>query len=216
MDRRPASAREGWPAWDEALRSLHAPQSQQDLPHHATAAAGEDEGATIGDLRLPVRPAAGKGVVSRGTGLAGPRPAKPALCADLLPRYPRHCRDCAGYGATLRMSRLLQGDVGSGKTLVAFLALLIAVEAAGRGADGPHRDLARQHLESLSPLAEAAGVRLVLLTGRDKGAERRAKLAALAQGEVQILVGTHAVFQKKMCIFRIFALPWWMSSTALA
>jgi ATP-dependent DNA helicase RecG len=95
------------------------------------------------------------------------------------------------------MNRLLQGDVGAGKTLVAFLALLVAVESGGQGVMmAPTEILARQHLESLMPLAEAAGVRLAILTGRDKGAERAAKLADLAAGLIHILVGTHAVFQK--------------------
>jgi ATP-dependent DNA helicase RecG len=96
-----------------------------------------------------------------------------------------------------RMNRLLQGDVGAGKTLVALLALLAAVEAGGQGVMmAPTEVLARQHLEGLRPLAESAGVRLDILTGRDKGADRAAKLAALASGKIQILVGTHAVFQK--------------------
>ena len=96
-----------------------------------------------------------------------------------------------------RMNRLLQGDVGAGKTLVAFMALLVAVEAGGQGVlMAPTEILARQHLEGLQPLAEDAGVVLELLTGRDKGNERKAKLAALADGRIQILVGTHAVFQK--------------------
>lgn len=95
-----------------------------------------------------------------------------------------------------RMNRLLMGDVGSGKTLVALMALLIGVEAGGQGVlMAPTEILARQHLADLRPLAEQAGVVLELLTGRDKGNERKAKLAALAQGKIQILVGTHAVFQ---------------------
>jgi ATP-dependent DNA helicase RecG len=95
------------------------------------------------------------------------------------------------------MNRLLQGDVGAGKTLVALLALLIAVEAGGQGAlMAPTGILAQQHLEGLRPLAEAAGARIELLTGRDKGSERDRKLAALADGTIQILVGTHALFQK--------------------
>jgi len=96
-----------------------------------------------------------------------------------------------------RMNRLLQGDVGSGKTFVALMALLNAVEAGGQGVMmAPTEILARQHLEGLQPLAEQAGVVLELLTGRDKGRDRAAKLAALATGDIQILVGTHAVFQK--------------------
>ncbi|HBB85227.1 MAG TPA: ATP-dependent DNA helicase RecG, partial [Sulfitobacter sp.] len=95
-----------------------------------------------------------------------------------------------------RMNRLLQGDVGAGKTLVAFMALLRAVEAGGQAVlMAPTEILARQHLMGLQPLAEQAGVVLEILTGRDKGAERRAKLAALERGDIQILVGTHAVFQ---------------------
>jgi ATP-dependent DNA helicase RecG len=95
-----------------------------------------------------------------------------------------------------RMNRLLQGDVGAGKTLVAFMALLVAVEAGGQGVMmAPTEILARQHLEGLQPLAEDAGVVLELLTGRDKGKDRVAKLAALERGDIQILVGTHAVFQ---------------------
>jgi ATP-dependent DNA helicase RecG len=99
--------------------------------------------------------------------------------------------------APIRMNRLLQGDVGSGKTLVALMALLVVVEAGGQGVMmAPTEILARQHLEGLQPLATDAGVALELLTGRDKGREREAKLARLASGEIQILVGTHAVFQK--------------------
>ena len=95
-----------------------------------------------------------------------------------------------------RMNRLLQGDVGSGKTLVALLALLSAVEAGGQGVlMAPTEILARQHLAALLPLAEAAGVRIALLTGRDKGEGRGQVLADLAAGLVHILVGTHAVFQ---------------------
>ena len=95
-----------------------------------------------------------------------------------------------------RMNRLLQGDVGAGKTLVAFMALLRAVEAGGQGVlMAPTEILARQHLQGLRPLAEEAGVVLEILTGRNKGAERAAKLDALAKGDIQVLVGTHAVFQ---------------------
>ena len=99
-------------------------------------------------------------------------------------------------GSDERMSRLLQGDVGAGKTLVALMALLVAVEAGGQGVlMAPTEILARQHMAGLAPLAESAGVVIELLTGRDKGAERAAKLKALEAGDIQILIGTHAVFQ---------------------
>jgi len=99
--------------------------------------------------------------------------------------------------APVRMNRLLQGDVGSGKTFVAMMALLTVVEAGGQGVMmAPTEILARQHFESLRPMAEAASVVIEVLTGRDKGAERAAKLRALATGNIQILLGTHAVFQR--------------------
>ncbi len=95
-----------------------------------------------------------------------------------------------------RMVRLVQGDVGSGKTLVAFLAMLNAVEAGAQAAFmAPTELLARQHMRALDGPAAAAGVRLALLTGRGKAAERAATLERLADGAVDILVGTHAVFQ---------------------
>ncbi len=96
----------------------------------------------------------------------------------------------------VRMNRLLQGDVGAGKTLVAFMSLLVAIEAGGQGVMmAPTEILARQHMEGLQPLAEQAGVVVEILTGRDKGKDRAAKLAALERGDIHILVGTHAVFQ---------------------
>ncbi|MBX9925126.1 MAG: DEAD/DEAH box helicase, partial [Hyphomicrobiaceae bacterium] len=94
-----------------------------------------------------------------------------------------------------RMMRLLQGDVGSGKTLVALMAMANAVECGTQAAlMAPTEVLARQHAESMAPLADAAGLRLGLLTGREKGRARTLLLAKLAAGEVDILVGTHALF----------------------
>jgi ATP-dependent DNA helicase RecG len=105
----------------------------------------------------------------------------------------------ADMAAATRMSRLLQGDVGAGKTLVALMALLIAVEAGGQGVMmAPTSILAGQHYANLKPMAEEAGVVIEILTGADKGAERAAKLRALAAGDIQILVGTHAVFQEEV------------------
>ncbi|MGZ5934172.1 MAG: ATP-dependent DNA helicase RecG, partial [Rhizomicrobium sp.] len=102
----------------------------------------------------------------------------------------------ADMEAPQRMLRLLQGDVGAGKTIVAFLALLGAVEAGTQGAlMAPTDILSRQHMASLEPLAKAAGIRMALLTGRER-AGRDQTLAELANGEIDILVGTHALFSE--------------------
>ncbi len=95
-----------------------------------------------------------------------------------------------------RMLRLLQGDVGSGKTVVALLAMLTAVEAGAQAVMmAPTEILARQHLATIEPLAEAAGVPVVLLTGREKGKTRQAVLDGLADGGAALAVGTHALIQ---------------------
>jgi len=194
-------AREGWPAWRTAMRTAHHPLSADELVPTAPARQrlAYDElmahQLTLALARAAVR--RGKGFATVGTG---------KLRAKVLASLPysptkaqeRAIAEIAGdLAQPMRMNRLLQGDVGSGKTLVALMALLIAVEAGGQGVMmAPTEILARQHLQGLRPLAEAAGVVLEILTGRDKGAERAAKLAALKAGDIRILVGTHAVFQK--------------------
>ncbi len=102
----------------------------------------------------------------------------------------------ADMAAPLRMNRLLQGDVGAGKTLVAFQALLIAVEAGGQGVMMAPTEILLASTSRASPLGPCGGVRLELLTGRDRGSDRAMKLEDLAMGRIPILVGTHAVFQK--------------------
>ncbi len=197
----PLKAREGWPDWKAAVLAAHAPADAGDLAPTAPARQrlAYDElfahQLTLALARSSLR--RGKGVESRGTGALQDR-----VLAS-LPYAPTgaQTRAVVEIGADMavpqRMNRLLQGDVGSGKTLVAFLALLIAVESGGQGVlMAPTEILARQHLESLQPLADAAGVRIALLTGRDKGAERAAKLGRLASGDIDVLLGTHAVFQK--------------------
>src|SRR5436305_998902 len=96
----------------------------------------------------------------------------------------------------VRMLRLLQGDVGSGKTVVALLAAAAVAEAGKQAAlMAPTEILARQHIKTISPLAERAGLRVAILTGRENGKERRDILARLAKGEIDLLVGTHALIQ---------------------
>lgn len=96
----------------------------------------------------------------------------------------------------VRMLRLLQGDVGSGKTVVALLAAAAVAEVGKQAAlMAPTEILARQHIKTIAPLAERAGMRLAILTGREKGKERRELLAQLEAGEIDLLVGTHALIQ---------------------
>ena len=194
-------AREGWPDWHAALTAAHAPADASALAatHPARARLAYDEffahQLTLSLARQSLR--RGKGVASHATRALQDKVLKSLPYAPTGAQS-RAIRDItADMAMPLRMSRLLQGDVGSGKTLVALMALLVAAEAGGQGVMmAPTEILARQHYEGLAPLAEAAGVRLDLLTGRDKGADRAAKLADLAAGRIQILVGTHAVFQK--------------------
>ena len=196
----PLKAREGWPDWRAALEAAHAPDGADALSPAAPARArlAYDEllahQLTLALARVHRRK--GKGRSTRGDGalrrkVLAALPFRPT--GAQMRAMDEIAEDMAGGE---RMNRLLQGDVGAGKTLVAFMALLVAVEAGGQGVMmAPIEILARQHLERLRPLAESAGVVVEILTGRDKGGERKAKLAALERGDIQILVGTHAVFQ---------------------
>ncbi|MAC82399.1 MAG: ATP-dependent DNA helicase RecG [Rhodobacteraceae bacterium] len=190
----------GWPDWADALQAAHAPEHPRDLAAEAPARQrlAYDElmahQLTLALARARDRRRKGLQTVGSGDLQARVLAALPYKPTDAQARAVEEI--AADMARPRRMNRLLQGDVGAGKTLVAFMALLIAVESGGQGVlMAPTEILARQHLEGLQPLAASAGVRLEILTGRDKGAERRAKLAALAAGEIAILVGTHAVFQ---------------------
>lgn len=193
--------RAGWPAWNDALQQAHSPASQLDLA--ATSKPRQrlayDEffahQLTLALSRRERRRR--KGRPSVATGRLQSKVLKSLAFTPTDAQLRAISEITEDMGSENRMNRLLQGDVGAGKTLVALMALLVAVEAGGQGVMmAPTEILARQHLAGLKPLAESAGVVVELLTGRDKGAERRAKLAALANGDIQILVGTHAVFQK--------------------
>ena len=189
-----------WPGWRAALAAAHAPRSEADLSATAPARArlAYDEllahQATLAlarakRLRAPGRASAGDGAL-RAKVLAAlpfaPTGAQTRAIAEIT-------EDLA---SDRRVNRLLQGDVGSGKTLVALMAALAVVEAGGQAAlMAPTEILARQHRAGLEEWAAAAGVTLDLLTGRDRGAERAAKLGALADGTTDILIGTHALFQ---------------------
>ncbi len=192
--------REGWPDWRDAVATAHHPSGPQSLspadPARQRLAYDEllAHQLTLALARSQRRRA--PGLVSQASGRLQARVLAALDYAPTRAQARAVEEIAADMARPARMNRLLQGDVGSGKTLVALLALLIAVEAGGQGVMmAPTEVLARQHLASLAPLAAAAGVRLEILTGRDKGAERAAKRADLASGAIGILVGTHAVFQ---------------------
>lgn len=192
---------EAFPSWAEALDRVHNPTSPGDVAPDTDAhqRLAYDE-LFAHQLTLALAREQGRrkdGVVSKASYALQNR------VLSALPYAPTGAQSraieeiLADIGAPHRMNRLLQGDVGAGKTLVAFMALLAVVEAGGQGVlMAPTEILARQHLDSLRDLAMSAGISLEVLTGRDKGRDRVAKLDALKSGAIDILVGTHAVFQK--------------------
>ncbi len=190
----------GWPPFLEAIRKAHAPVHEEDLqpltPERQRLAYDEllANQLALMMIRKHMR-AANKGRILKGDGKRKAK-ALAALHFTLTGAQEQAIAEIeADMASPARMLRLLQGDVGAGKTVVAFMALLNAVEAGAQGAFmAPTEILARQHIAALEPLAQAAGVRLALLTGREKGASREAILKALAAGEIDILVGTHALF----------------------
>jgi ATP-dependent DNA helicase RecG len=196
-------ARNRWPTLAEALRTLHEPPDPEALAEDSPALARLAYDELLANqlalvlIREQHKRRAGRSLAGDGTLRAKVLAALPfALTDGQRQALTEIERDMA---APEPMLRLLQGDVGSGKTVVALLAMLTAVEAGAQAAlMAPTEVLARQHAEGLAPLCAAAGVSLLLLTGRDRPAERRAKLAALADGSAAIAVGTHALFQEQV------------------
>jgi len=193
--------RQGWPSWRAALGQAHAPQGDGDLLPQSIARArlAYDEllsnQLALALVRLKVRKRRGRSIKGDGRLRAKVRAALPYA---LTGAQNRTLDEIFGdMESDNRMLRLLQGDVGSGKTVVALLAMLAAVEAGSQAAlMAPTEILAQQHFETLKPLAAVAGIRIEVLTGRMKGAARDELLAEIAAGKVDITVGTHALFQK--------------------
>ena len=191
--------RQGWPAWRPALSALHAPEAEGDLalqtPHRRRLALDE---LLAHQLALAQRKQSRRAVaapVIPPSALA--IHAEAALPFRLTGAQVRALAEIRGdLTSGQRMTRLLQGDVGAGKTVVALLAM-IDVAAAGLQSVlmAPTEILARQHFETLQGPLAAQGVNAVLLTGRSKGAAREALLAELESGTAQVAVGTHALFQ---------------------
>lgn len=200
---KPFLAVQQFPAWREALLAAHAPGSLEDIDPHAQPRRrlAYDE-LLANQLALALvrahqkrqkgRALTGDGQLRRTAEQALPFTLTTAQATALTDIY----RDMA---APERMLRMIQGDVGSGKTVVALLAMLNAVECGAQAAlMAPTEILARQHFASMQPLAEAAGLRIAVLTGRDKGKAREKLIAEIAEGAIDIAVGTHALFQESV------------------
>src|SRR6266481_6363674 len=203
-------ARRHWPGWKEALAAVHAPQSDDDL---APATAVRDRlaydeilASQLAVALVRARRRRRPGRVLAGTGKLQ-TPAEAHFGFALTGAQRHALAEIAGdMKAPHRMMRLLQGDVGSGKTVVALIAMLIAVESGGQAAlMAPTEVLARQHHQVLQRLAAPAGVEIGLLTGREKGRARESMLASLASGLTPVVVGTHALVQPDVA-FRDLAL----------
>ncbi len=183
--------RAGWPGWREALA----------LAHQGEHAAARDRLAydELFANALALMLLRQDGRRRRGQPLAGDGRLRGrlALPFPLTGAQQRAIAEIAGdLAQEAPMLRLLQGDVGSGKTVVALEALLLAVEAGAQGAMlAPTEILARQHFTTLQTLARPTGIEIALLTGRDKGRVRESILMGLVDGSIDILVGTHAIFQ---------------------
>jgi ATP-dependent DNA helicase RecG len=193
--------RQTFPAFGDALRRIHNPADPIDVSAENAAwrrlaydefLAGQISLALVRSRtrRLSGRPLQGDGRIVERVRAALPY----ALTRSQEQALAEINADLASPG---RMLRLLQGDVGSGKTVVALLAMARAAEAGGQAAlMAPTEILARQHFSTIAPLAASAGLTVAILTGREKGRERAQILAGLENGSTDIVVGTHALFQE--------------------
>jgi len=189
-----------WPSLKQALRQIHLPDPDDDAETAAKARARlayDELLATQLALSLSRR----QGESAAGVARTGDGRYRRALI-DALPFSLTKAQEQAvidigrGLAEPSKMLRLLQGDVGSGKTVVAALSMLQVIEAGAQAAlMAPTDVLARQHANALDTLLRPSGVTLALLTGRESGVARRDLLARLKAGEIQAVVGTHALFQ---------------------
>jgi ATP-dependent DNA helicase RecG len=189
-----------WPDFGIAIERAHNPETEPDLEpasaHLSRLAYDELLASQLALALMRVHQRKSTGKARRGDGRI-----REKILASLPFTLTQSQRDALAdietdLGRPERMLRLLQGDVGSGKTVVALLAAANVVEAGGQAAImAPTELLVRQHARTIQPLAEAAGLALAVLTGREKGRERDAILAGIADGAIDLLLGTHALFQ---------------------
>lgn len=194
------NARMKWPDWKTCLNTLHHPHSPADLearaPYRQRLAYDEllSNQLTLALVRNRQRKSTGRSFVIDGKlrkNLYQNLPFKLTAAQETV--ISEIDQDMASPS---RMLRLLQGDVGSGKTIVAAMAMMNALDSGAQAAImAPTEILARQHSETMTPIFEKIGIKIVTLTGRDKGKAREALLARIADGSAKVVIGTHALFQ---------------------
>jgi ATP-dependent DNA helicase RecG len=182
----------------EAIRLIHRPERPADVPEARRTLAYEE----LFYLQIMI----GRRAMDRRVGASDRPPPPKDLALALVERLPFAltadqetvlAEIAADMGSPWPMARLLQGDVGSGKTLVAFMAALYAIAAGGQAAlMVPTELLARQHADTAARLLEPLGVRLAFLSGNVAEPARKPLLAALASGDIDLVIGTHALFSE--------------------
>ncbi|WP_120496518.1 ATP-dependent DNA helicase RecG [Kiloniella sp. EL199] len=194
---------ENWLDWHSCLQKIHHPQSEDELtafsPYRKRLAYDELLANQLAISLVREQQTAAKGRIIKGDGSLRER------MLDILPFKLTGSQDqsireiVADMESSNRMLRLVQGDVGSGKTAVALFPMLAAIESGSQAAlMAPTEILARQHYKTLQPFAEKLGISIVILTGRDKGKARKTILEGIADGTTQMVIGTHALFQDEI------------------
>ena len=197
-----------WPSFSNAMKMVHAPTSPKDteLTSPARMRLAYDEylagQLTLQIIRSTLVKQKGEARVFSGELTMA---LKNALPFSLTKGQNIAIEQIlADIGKPDKMSRLLQGDVGSGKTIVAMMAMAAVAESGAQSAImTPTEILASQHYATLKPLCEAIGLNIVLLTGKQKVAIRRPTLAGIKDGSIDIIVGTHALFQAEVEFFNL-------------
>ncbi|MBT7572359.1 MAG: ATP-dependent DNA helicase RecG [Rhodospirillaceae bacterium] len=195
---------QSWPGWNDALQSVHAPADEAALaplaPERARLAFDEllANQLALALVRINLRRANGRAIIGDGR---YQKRILDGLAFQLTGAQLRAVEEIsADMAAPLRMHRLLQGDVGAGKTIVAVLTMLAAIESGAQAALlAPTELLTRQHFANIqammAPLKASDGIEIAILTGREKGKNRERILAGIASGEIHMVIGTHALFQ---------------------
>lgn len=192
-----------WSPWQESMRALHNPQSSKDTttdhPIRTRLAYDEALARQLAMQLVRIKFKKKKGIAF---------PPVPSMREKLLNALPFSLTNAqtqalseidADMATPYRMLRLLQGDVGSGKTVVALATMLNAVANGAQAAMmAPTEILARQHAETITPLCNRLGISVTILTGRDKGKARTEILKSIQSGQSQIIIGTHAIFQNSV------------------